>query len=831
MNTNEHKWKPTSLFVFMRVHSWLIGFFAFLLASSAAVPTPESHFGHKIGVDNELLDWDKVVSYFEAISKSSDRIKFLDLGKTVEGRRQIAAAISSAANIKNLEHYRDIQMRLTDPRKTSQADAAKLALEGKVIVMITCSIHATEVASTHTAVEFAYRLLTEDSNPKFKTILDNVIILLEPSQNPDGVDIVTKWYRKTRGTAYDGTNPPELYHHYVGHDNNRDWYIFTQPETRGTAALENKWHPEIVYDVHQMGANTARIFVPPWMDPVDPNIDPILASICNMIGTGMAVDLAAAGKTGIAMNAMYDFWSPARQYQAYHGGVRILTESASVKLATPIKLTPADITDNALGYNPRERSWNYLAPWMEGTWHLRDIIDYQSIAWESLLYQAAVRRSDFLHYFYEINRHNVERSTPNAFVIPAVQADPGAAKKMLETLAMGEVEIERAVEPFSADGKQYAAGSYVIHMQQPFSGWAKTLLERQDYPDLRLYPGGPPKRPYDVTAQTLPMQFGVDVVTVKDSFSLRAEFTPGTHYTYSFELSHPVPKGTLAASDVASWKEVTKAWKSGKLVYRDRATGDFITVAPAIDGIGGVAGGGVKMVKSPRIGLYMSYQASMDEGWTRWLFDDFGFGYTSLHDADVQAGNLRQRFDTIVVPDQAAQQIAQGYRAGSMPPEYCGGLGAKGAAALKDFASAGGTVIFFNHASDYATGMLDVKAKNQLQGVATKDFYSPGSLLNVSLDTKSPLAYGMPEKITIWSEQSPAWEVSGDAQIVAKYPGAAVLASGWLLGEKYLVNKAALLDVPVGQGHMILFGMRPQYRGQSYQNFKLLFNALVAYQN
>ena len=317
----------------------LLPLFFLLFSATAAVPTPESHFGHKIGVDNELLDWAKVVSYFEALAKSSDRIKFLELGKTVEGRPQIAAAISSPANIKNLEHYREIQMKLSDPRKITAAEAAKLELEGKMIVMITCSIHATEVASTHTAVEFAYRLATED-NPKFKAILDNVIILLEPSQNPDGVDIVTKWYRKTRGTQWDGTQPPELYHHYVGHDDNRDWYIFTQPETRNTAALENKWHPEIVYDVHQMGPNTARIFVPPWMDPIDPNIDPILASLCNSLGAGMATDLAAAGKTGIAMNAMYDFWSPARQYQAYHGGVRILTESASVKLATPIVIKP-----------------------------------------------------------------------------------------------------------------------------------------------------------------------------------------------------------------------------------------------------------------------------------------------------------------------------------------------------------------------------------------------------------------------------------------------------------------------------------------------------------
>jgi len=784
-------------------------------AAGATVPTPESHFGHKIGVDNELLDWAKVVSYFQALAKSSDRLQYLELGKTVEGRPQIAAVISSPANLKNLEHYRDIQMRLADPRRTSESEAAKLELEGKMIVMITCSIHATEVASTHTAVEFAYRLLTEDNSPKFRAILDNVIIFLEPSQNPDGVDIVTKWYRKTRGTQWDGTSPPELYHHYVGHDDNRDWYIFTQPETRNTASLENKWHPEIVYDVHQMGTNTARIFVPPWMDPVDPNIDPILASLCNMIGTGMAVDLAAAGKTGIAMNAMYDFWSPARQYQAYHGGARILTESASVKIATPIKITPDDITPNALGYNPRERSWNYLNPWMEGTWHLRDIIDYQSIAFESLLYQAATRRADMLRYFYEINKHNVQRATPNAFVIPAAQADPGAAKRMLETLAYGETEIERASEAFTADGKQFVAGSYVIKMQQPFSGWAKTLLEKQEYPDLRLYPGGPPKRPYDVTAQTLPMQMGVEVVTVKDSF--RASLQPAA--VFSFVLDHATAQGAMAATDVASWKGVAKIWNAGKMVYRDTASGDFFAAA----------GAGRKEVRAPRIGLYMSYQASMDEGWTRWLFDDFGIASTTLHDADIQAGGLRAKYDTIVIPDQAPQQIANGHRAGSMPPEYCGGIGAKGAEALKQFASDGGTILFFNHASEYATEMLGVKAKNVLRGVATKDFYSPGSLLNVALDTKSPLAYGMPEKITLWSEQSPAWEMPEGAQVVAKYPGQGILASGWLLGEKYLVNQAALLDAPVGKGHMILFGMRPQYRGQSYQNFKLLFNALVAY--
>jgi hypothetical protein len=782
------------------------------LQAGAAVPTPESHFGHKMGVDNELLDWDKVVSYFKALPASSDRVKYLELGKTPEGRPIIAAAISSPANIKNLDHYRDIQSRLSDPRKTSPAEAARLEAEGKAVVMITCSIHATEVASTHTAVEFAYRILTDSNNPKFKAILDNVIILLEPSENPDGVDIVTQWYRKTRGTPFDGTSPPQVYNHYVGHDNNRDWYIFSLNETRATAGLENIWHPQIVYDVHQMGPYAARMFVPPWLDPVDPNIDPLLASLSSTIGTGMATDLASEGKIGVAINAMYDYWSPGRQYQAYHGGARILTESASARLATPLVVTPDKIQNNALGYNPQERSWNYLAPWMSGTWHLRDIMDYQEIAFESLLYQTAVRRQDMLKYFYQVNKNNVERSDPFAFVIPAEQNDPGSAKKMLDTLAFGEVEMQRATVPFTADGKSYAAGSYVISMHQPFSGYAKTLLEVQHYPNLLEFPGGPPKRPYDVTAQTLPMLMGVDTVTVKDTF--QASLAPAKDF--SFKLNHGVAAGALAASDVNSWREVAKIWKSGKSVFRDSTTGDFYTAA----------GSGRKEIGPLRVGMYQSYVENMDEGWTRLIFDDFGLGYTTLRNADIQAGNLRSRFDSIIIPDASRAQVVGGHRQGTMPPEYVGGLGDKGTAALKDFVEKGGTLILLNHASDYGSQDLGVKVKNAVQGVATKDFYSPGSLLNMTLDTKSPLAYGVPANIQLWGEQSPAWEAPAE-YVVAKYPAKDVLASGWLLGEKYLTGKAALLDVPMGSGHIIMFGMRPQYRSQSYQNFKLFFNAMA----
>jgi Zinc carboxypeptidase len=785
-----------------------------LLLLSASVyaqpPTPESHFGHPMGVDRELLDWDKVVSYFQVLAKSSDKIRVEELGKTAQGRPFIAATIGAAATLRNLEHYREIQSKLADPRRTTPAEAARLILEGKTVVLITCSIHATEVASTHSAIQFVYNLLTQDT-PKFRAILDNLIIVLVPSQNPDGLDIVTRWYRKTLGTPYEGTSPPELYHKYVGHDNNRDWYIFSQPETRLTGLLENAWHPQIVYDVHQQGSYASRLFVPPWLNPIDPNVDATLSQEGNFLGMGMAADLTAAGKKGVVTNALYDFWAPARQYMAYHAGIRILSEAASASLATPLKVRPDEIQTTGLGYNPRERSWNYLEPWEGGTWRIGDIVDYQLIAFESLLYQAALRRVDLLRNFYEVGERAVARSSPYAFVVSRAQTDPGAARKMLELLRFGDVEVERAGDAFVAGGKRYAEGSYIIRMQQPFSSYAKTLLERQHYPDLRAYPGGPPQRPYDVTAQTLPLLMGVPTDTID------APFTVTSKQAQSFEFER---ERALAASDSDTWRAVNKIWSGGAPVFR-APPGDFFAQRPE----------GTESVKiaRPRIGLYKSYVPAIDEGWTRWLLEDFGFAYENVLNPDIDAGNLHQRFDVIVFPDQPASQIASGFASGTMPQEYTGGLSKKAAANLNIFAEQGGTLVFLNHAANYAVEQLHLDVKNVVAGVPDRSFYSPGSLLNVTLDTHDPIAYGLPENVSIWSEESPAWDVpaTSKARVIARYPDDHVLASGWLLGESYLKGRAALVEVPFEQGRVVLFGMRPQYRAQSYQAFKLFFNSLV----
>src|SRR5713226_2761441 len=409
---------------------------------AAAVPTPKSHFGTDIGADRTVLDWDQVVSYFRALEKSSPRIRVQELGKTTEGRPLIAAIIAAPETLSHLPRYIEIQKKLADPRLTPQAEAEQLIAKGKTVVLITCSIHSTELASTHTAVEFAWRLITEDK-PRFRAILENTLFILVPSLNPDGVDIVTQWYRKTLDTPFEGTSPPQLYHKYVGHDNNRDWYILSQVETRHVIGkLHNVWHPQIVYDVHQQAQNGSRIMAPPWLDPIEPNVDAILVQEMNQTGMGIATDLTAAGKTGVSVHASYDFWTPSRHYQSFHAGMRLLTESASVRLASPVNIRREELREGGLGYNARERSWNHIEPWPGGRWRLRDIIDYQLIAMESCLFQAAVRRDDLLRNFYKIGQRQIERKTPYAFYIPAQQADPGAARKLVDTLVAGMVEVE-----------------------------------------------------------------------------------------------------------------------------------------------------------------------------------------------------------------------------------------------------------------------------------------------------------------------------------------------------------------------------------------------------
>ena len=744
------------------------------------IPTPRSVLGFEPGDDRKLVEWPVLVRYFEALAKASDRVDYRELGKTTLGAPFIALAISSPQNLRRLDAYRQTNASLADPRTLRTSRAARDALQGgKTIVLITSSIHSTEVGGHLAPVVLAYRLAT-DTSAATRAILDNVILWLVPSLNPDGVTIVAKWYNRTLGSPAEGTSPPELYHHYTGHDNNRDWYAFTQVETQLTVdSLYNVWHPQIVHDIHQMDANGARLFLPPYLDPVEPNVDPLLIDGVNALGSTMAWELAGQGKTGISINSTYDAWTPARAYQHYHGGVRILSETASADLATPVDIPFDRLQARERGYNPRERSWNFTNPWRGGRWTLRDIVSYQSEGAYALLLHAARDRERWLANFLNVETHAVRgwRDWPYAYVIPARQ-DSVALSAMLGILRRGGVEIRTALQSFTLQGQRHAAGSYVVVLRQPYAAFAKTLLEPQHYPDRRQYPNGPPERPYDVTAHTLPLLMGVTATVANDSLRvpLSAPITP--------RIVPPVPP--LRVSDVE----------------------------PAI-----------------RIGLYKSYDAAIDEGWTRWVFDNWKVPYTSLVDSVVREGKLHDRFDVIILPDQRPNEILDGLPP-RYPAPYAGGIGSDGADELRQFVADGGTLVALNEASRFAIQALLLPVRNVLEAVSDEDFYAPGSIFRLSLDTSTALARGMPRETIGWFQGGPAFEVldSTVTRVIGKWPDDPdrVLLSGWVLHPDRIAGKAAILEVQQGAGRVILFGIRPQYRGQCIASYPLLFNSLRA---
>ncbi|HEY8460002.1 MAG TPA: M14 metallopeptidase family protein, partial [Blastocatellia bacterium] len=760
---------------------------------ASKIISPQEHFGFELGEDRKLADWGQLTAYFHLLGRQSDRVKVQELGKTTEGRPFLLVTISSPQNLARLEEYRQIQLRLSDPRITAEADARKLIAQGKTILAITCNIHSTEIASSQTAAEFAWRLASWDS-PQTREVLDNVIILLVPSLNPDGQQLVVDWYKKYLGTPYEGMGPVTLYHKYVGHDNNRDWYSFTQIETRLTVEkILNAWRPQIVYDVHQQGATGARIFLPPWIDPIDPNIDPLLVQSMNALGANAATDLTAAGKTGVQHNSAYDLWSPARHYMLYHAGLRILSESASVRIATPIEIPASRLASARGGEDLTRASWNFAEPWPGGIWRLKDIVEYQLIVFHSIAEHSARYRERYLRNFYQIGKNIVGRKDwPYAFVIPAEQKDPHTTARLLETLRFGLVEVEKAAEPFEADGKRFSAGSYVVRLRQPYGGWAKTLLERQVYPDLRLYPGGPPKRPYDVTAHTLPLLFDVNVETIKapfsagklakiDSVTKPAGAVADVPSAKGYRIAARTNSEIAALFDLLAQGAQIRRNAQGAYVTAPRSTVEAVARSRGIQvtAVTDAAFQDGLVLKAPRVGIYRGLAQSMDEGWTRWIFENAKLPYETVTEADIRKGDLNNRYDAIILPDQPPRAILHGNAAGrggggeesgaSVPPELIGGIGDDGLARLKEFARQGGTIIALNRASLLITANFEGAPKDAIGAIGEKDFYCPGSILRVSLDTTHPIAYGASPESPIFFERSPAFTEIAGAKVVARY--------------------------------------------------------------
>jgi hypothetical protein len=835
----------------------LSGLLTQAFAQPRHITTPVEQFGFEPGTDRKLADWTQLTAYYQKLASESDRVRYQQLGRTMEGRPFVMLTVSAPENLAHIAEYKEIVTRLSDPRTTSPEEAKSLIARGKTVMIITFNIHSTEIASSQTAAAFAYRMASS-SDPDVMTTLENVILLLVPSQNPDGEQLVVDWYRKTLGTPAEGSNPPVLYAKYVGHDDNRDWVGLTQLETQHTARAINEWHPQILYDLHQQGADAPRIYLPPWVDPIDPNVDPLLVFSMNALGVRTAHDIASTGKSGVLVHGVYDFWSPLRDYISLHNGLRILTESASANLASPIEV-PFEKLGAGIGYDAKVAAWNYPDPWKGGTWRLGDIVAYQMVALDSMTKTAATDREHFLSDFYTVSSHAVHPlSGPYAYVISPEQTDPAMTARLVKTLFDAGVEVKQASAPFQAGGKSYPQGSYIVTLDQPYRSFAKTVLERQSYPDIREYPGGPPQRPYDVTSTSLPLFFGVTAEAIDTQFTADANklvaITPVAGRVHSGSAKGYV----LDARRNSSLYALFGLLREGVTAYRLTGPGhDPGTIyIPQQSGLGtklaaaakefavqfepatpSVTGSALRM-KAPRIGLYKSWIASLDEGWTRFIFDKNGIPYKTVVDADIRKGDLKKHFDAIILPDNPVQAILEG-RPGNgrdgpnrltlpqVPAEYRGGLGREGAAALQAFVEAGGTIITHNKAADVYATKDNPSFTDALNGVPSKEFYCPGSILEVAVDTSSPIAFGSSATVPIFFETGPAFKVSGRAKSIAHYGNDKPLLSGWILGGKYLAGASAIAEAPMGKGRIISFGFVPMYRGLSEVTYKFLLNAML----
>jgi hypothetical protein len=826
-------------------------------ARAQAIPTPESVLGHKPGDDFYLASYDEARDYLRKLAASSNRIKLISIGRSTRGVDWEIALISSPQNLAKLDRYKDISRRLALGRGLKDEDARALAFEGKAIVHIDGGLHSTEVAGGQHAIQLAYNLVATQGDPQIDAILDNVILMLWPTMNPDGQNEVVAWYRKNLGTPYEVSPLPDLYQEYVGHDNNRDGYMNNMLESQEVTRTELEWDPVVFYCHHQTAPFPARIFIPPFKEPISSNIHPLMGRWLNVFGVNMAAYLDGHGMPGAIHRVGFDNWYPGFLdfTHIFRNSISFFTETALYRYATPHFYTVDEFPKD----NQQLRSEVfYSSPWKGGWWRLGDAVRYNLGASMAVLDTTARYREALLYNRYQAARDTIQRFSnepPFAYVISAKQHDLPTAATLVEKLLINGIEVHQATKPFAANGREYPADSWVVLMDQPFAGLVKELFEAQHYPDLRETPNGPPVLPYDVAGWTLPMQMGVEVAGVLQAVS--AEQRRGLRQIEQFTRPPGTVQGTgplyiISHRPNAAFKAMNEVMSAGGQVA--------FTQAPAPTSEGQEAGaivisgldhdrmaeiarkhsinaqsvvkspGALISTRKPRVGLYRAWVPVIDEGWTRWILENYGFAPVTLRNGEIQAGHLLDRFDSIVIPDAGPRQILDGFAPGSISGEYAGGLGDAGVEALRDFVNGGGTLIAFNSASDMAIESLGLPVTNILSSLKNDQFFCAGSLLRVELrDLSHPALWGMPPGPIVMFERGPAFEPKPGFQgtVLATYSkDRNPLASGFLLHPERIQGKAAAIEVFQGKGRVYLFGFRPQWRGQSHGTYKLVFNAI-----
>ena len=823
------------------------------LAALAAdpVPTPSQFLGIQIGADRQLADYKQIVSYFQELARRSGRIQVENLGKTTLGNDFMLAAISSEANLKNKQRYQEIARKLADPRGLTALQVDDLAREGKAILLITCNIHSSEIGASQMAMEWAYALVTA-TDPVTLQRLNNVIVLVAPSINPDGQMMETEWYRKNLGSKYEGSRMPWLYHHYVGHDNNRDWYMLTQKESQAlTRAVYHEWFPQVWLDEHQMGSTGPRIFMPPYADPVARNIHPMVFRGTNLIGTTMAYRLEEQKKSGVIYGAMFDaYWPGGTKNTAWFKNiVGLLTEVASARLATPVNVSATELTGGGKGLVEAVQTTNYLNPWPGGTWRLRDIMDYERIASDAILEAVSDHAFDFQRNGASMAMDAVNAGGDKAYRIPKQQRDRTAAARLAQLMR------EHGVEVFACKD------AYWIPLNQPYGKFVDEMLAVTRYPKVKAVPGPNIIAPYDVATWSLPLMMGVEAKKTTPNAEERSkEWHPlteadlpqgaatGAGAVYAlrrdensaFKLVNEVLKGkgkvSVAATSFANFPGGTfliETPDANALARKHRLTLTAVPQPPA----------GAIAMKPLRVGLLKPWAAQMDEGWTRFILEQYGFAPQALDNKTVKAGNLKSAFDVIIIPDMSKDVILEGRAQRrdenamryfqELPPEYAGGIGSDGLKALKAFVQEGGSIVAWGSGGDLLSDEFDLPVVNELRNAKADEFLCPGSLLKVQLDTTNPVNWGMPDEIPAFVDRGIAYRTTMpgpdmERAVLAWYPAEAedILISGWMRGAERLQRKAAAVSFTRGKGKVVMIGFRPQFRAQTEATYKMVFNAI-----
>jgi len=806
--------------------------------SAQQVTTPEEHLGRPLGTDFKLADWDEVSSYYRTLGQESPRVVTERLGETTEGRDFLISIISSEENLANLEQIRRYSAVLADPRGRSAEEKREAVENGKVILLVSPQMHSTEAGGTEAIMRFAHALATSDEEP-WTTARENLVVGVFPCTNPDGLDRVVHWYREHVGTPYEATGLLELYQKYAGHDNNRDWFMLTQDETKiVTNQLYNVWRPQVYWDVHQQGSRSERMFVPPFRDPLNPNLDPAIIAGIDTIGSRALLDMTRAGLTGVSTGVTYDMWWTGgnRNVPVRHNIIGLLTEAASVDLATPIFLrrtqlrAPGDLP----GYHPSNQ---FPDPWPGGWWRLRDINEYQFQFGKSLVGTLAREPSFWLQNALDAAERTIREGAaegPRAWLIPSDNRDPDAVRRLVEVLLRSGVELHVTPESIEADGRTYPAGTIVIHQNQPYGAHVKDLLEVQRYPE------GPP--PYDVAGWTLPHLLGVRRVTVMEE--LEGDFDRAE----SVEVAVAGFAGDERAAHVSERGGSTRHSDSWRDIFDALENDDFVSFAIAGDRAGLYDIGNnstnsdqerIRVDRLPRIGLYAPWSGSMDEGWMRWVFDTWDVPYTRVRNEQVRAGELGDFLDVLIIPDIRGRQLDEGRTEGTVPNEYASGLAPEGAVAIEEFVRSGGRLITFDASSEWAIELFQLPLVDVTREESGRDFSCPGSVLRAIPQAGQTWTAGLPGSLGLFFSRSTAWRPMNEAErkesgrdeknmtTLLRYAPTRVLLSGWIREPQVIAGHDAWVRAHHGHGDVHLFAFRPQYRGWTQSTFPLVFRAIL----